>query len=189
MAKCTPPPSGEEKPVTGLDVMHQLQLHLLFPLTPRNREVPNSRVAPAKLTASRWSQHYANSSSQRPRVAWGPGDSSRWWPQRTGSHAVGPPPGPARARLGPGWCGSTPRAPFLRSWAWGPAKGQTPGASGGASWGSERDRNWLGSWRPLGGRITQFQRTVPAYSQHFSAGPQAELVKETSISPSVKWGE
>lgn len=91
--------------------MHQLQLHLLFPLAPRNREVPNSRAAPAKLTVPRESQHHATAAAK------GPGSLAPWRQQQV---VAGNAPratqrgrllGPARAPLGPGWCGSTGRTP------------------------------------------------------------------------------
>ena len=74
---------GGERSFLGLYVMqggHQLQLRLPFPLSLRSHALPDYGDVPA--TSHRFSMESTlrNSSSHRSGVAWGPGDSSRWWP-------------------------------------------------------------------------------------------------------------
>lgn len=76
---------------------YQLQLCLPFPLSGQSHALPNCGDAPA--TSHRFSMESTlrNSSSHKSEVAWGPGDSSRWWPVTHSVPRSGGAPGPRRS--------------------------------------------------------------------------------------------
>lgn len=180
---------------------HQLQLRLPFPLSLRSHAFPDYGDVPA--TSHRFSMESTlrNSSSHRSGVAWGPGDSSRWWPVTQSVPRSGGISGPRRSS----------------AWAWPvrissensipPAVGLGPGRRTDSR-SVRRGERGLRNGQELAGQLAtpagqllvkeapwrkeshSFTGISPSYFQHFLVKtPGLEPVKETSISPSVKWGE